>query len=235
MILIPSIELMDGKVVHLAGGGPEKKTVLSDDPMGVAKELGKQGALFFHLVDLDAVFGSGSNDAVFQKFAEATIPFQVRGGIGTSERVEELIGLGADRVVVGKLFQLAAKEAKKLVEEFGHRVMAALDVKDGQVKTNRWEEESGAELAVACKALAKSGVSSLMYTRVDPTGEHDEPDLEGTRKVIEAAGLDVYANIGVRTPEHRRAVEESSIDRLVGVVLGPSYYGDKLKAALKKG
>ncbi len=234
MILIPSIELMEGKVVQLAGGRPEDKTVLSDDPVGVARELSKEGALFFHLVDLDAVFGTGSNDPVFQKFAEALMPFQVRGGIRTSERVEELIGIGADRVVVGKLFQRDLGQAKKLIDEFGMRVMAALDVEDGQVKANSWEDESGTDLQKACKALAKSGVGSLMYTRIDRKGEHEDPDVDGTRAVIEAAGIDVYANIGVRTPKHRKILEESSIEGLVGVVLGASYYGDKLKAALKK-
>ena len=148
--------------------------------------------------------------------------------------MEELIGIGADRVVVGKLFQRDMKQAKKLIDEFGMRVMAALDVEDGKVKANSWEEESGTDLQEACKALAKSGVGSLMYTRIDRTREIEEPDVDGTRVVIEAAGIDVYANIGVRTPKHREILEESAIEGLVGVVLGASYYGDKLKAALKK-
>ena len=235
MILIPSIELMEGKVVQLLGGRPEDKTVLSDDPVEVAREMRNQGALFFHLVDLDAVFGSGSNDVVFKRFAEESMPFQVRGGIKTSERAEELFGIGADRIVVGKLFQRDPEQAKKLIDEFGMRVMAALDVEDGKVKANSWAEESGPDLQEACKALARSGVGSLMYTRIDWTGEHEEPDVDGTRAVIEAAGIDVYANIGVRTAKHRKALEESAIEGLVGVVLGASYYGDKLKAALNKG
>lgn len=227
MILIPSIELMDGKVVRLEGGRPEGAKVVADDPVLVARQLLGRGALFFHLVDLDAVFGTGFNDAVFQSFAEEAIPFQVSGGIRGQDRAAELLAFGVDRLVVGSLFFEKPDEASRLVDRFGHRVMAALDAEDGRAVVSGRRECTGHELDEACEILKESGVGSLMYTRVDRDGTLTDPDIEGARKVAETTGLPVFANTGAWREDHLRDLVESGIDGLTGAVVDHHHFPEK--------
>ena len=133
MILIPSVEILSGQVVRLAGATDDEPIVLSRDPLSTVRELRQSGAMFFHIVDLDAVLGKGNNNAVLARLAEDMVPFQVRGRITTPERADEVLELGADRIVLGSLPYQDGYAARELVKHFGMRVMGTLDVKGDHV------------------------------------------------------------------------------------------------------
>ncbi len=218
MILIPSLEIMSGKLVRLQGGASGKPKVLSDDVLGTARRLQQQGAMFFHLVDLDAVHGLGNNDEVLKQMAAEMLPFQVRGGVRTAERVTELLALGADRVVLGPIFFEDEATAKSLVEQFGMRIMASLDISGDVVHTG--PREGGADLKPlqALEQMAAAGFQHVIYNRIE--GEDGEPalDLEDLKTVVQAASMSIYARCTVHKQAELDGLKKLAEDGLLGII-----------------
>lgn len=222
MILIPSMEVLSGQVVRLAGNNDGKPTVLSKDPLGTARKLRQSGAMFFHVVDLDAVLGKGNNNAVLAKFAEDMVPYQVRGHITTPERADELLTLGADRVVLGSLPYKDNRAARELVKRFGMRVMATLDVKGDHVLVDGTEDgdpASGIELASALKQLKSTGVQQVIYNSIESAGEDAELDVDMLKAVLADEALQVYARCTLHEQQELEPFLELHEAGLVGVIL----------------
>lgn len=229
MILIPCLELWEGKVVRLPAHDRENPVVVSDDPLAHARGLMKDGALFLHLIDLDAALNRGSNDEVLRTLADAGVPFQVGGGIRSTERADELLGIGADAVILGTLFYQDPEAARQLVERFGNRVIAALDVFDGEVRVNSRAEGSGHGLKDAVALLAASGVRTVVYHQIDPADADAGPDLEGLDEVLGQEDMTVMTQCTVRTQQELAALLELHEQRqLRGVVVNRAVDGKGL-------
>ena len=223
MILIPSLELMDGKVVALHEGRREQASVLCECPLEAVEALRDFGAVFYHLVDLDAVFGLGDNSEAIAKFVDAQIPVQVGGGVRTAERVEELLENGVERVVLGTLFYEEPKRAKKLVKQFGVRIVAAMDVENGEVRVKGWKESSGLSIDKALDVLKRTGVQQLIYTSIDRNCEPTGPDLDGLREVIGKTEMQVFANVRVRGKKDIESLRALTDEGLAGSIMASAY------------
>lgn len=218
MILIPSLEILGGKLVRLVGGAEAKPTTLSENPLQTARELRRSGAMFFHIVDLDAAFGQGNNDDVLRTLADDMIPFQVRGGVRTAKRADKLLNLGADRVVLGDLTFRDWSAARKLVKSFGLRVVATLDVKGDQAIG---DAKSGKllELDQALTMLLDSGVEHVIYNSVEYAGEDAKLDQDVLARVMSHGSYQVYARCTVHTPQELAPLLELQRQGLGGVIL----------------
>lgn len=231
MILIPSVEILSGQVVRLAGKADDEPIVLSRDPLSTTRKLRQSGAMFFHVVDLDAVLGKGNNDTVLTKLAEDMVPFQVRGRITTPERADEVLELGADRVVLGSLPYQDNYAARELVKRFGMRVMGTLDVKGGHVLVDGNEDgdpATGIDLSDALHMLEASGLQQVIYNSVESAGEDGDLDVDLLKTVLHHGTFQVYARCTLREPQDLEPFSELHDAGLLGVILNHALARDSI-------
>ena len=226
MLIIPAIDLREGKCVRLYQGNPEEETVFSEDPVDVAKSWQSMGASWLHLVDLDGAFtGTPKNlEIVKQILHEIDIPVQMGGGIRSLEVVEHVLAAGVERVIIGTVAISHPELVAKACERFGERVAVGIDSKYGQVAVEGWEatvEKSALDLAVEMK---KAGVTRVIHTDTSRDGTMEGPNLESTKEMAEKSGLKIIASGGMSSLEDIKAVKAIETYGVEGVILGRSIY-----------
>lgn len=222
--VIPSIDLLAGQVVRLERGDYAKKTVYSDDPVGVAMDFEGQGATRIHVVDLDgAASGEPANaikiGGIIQRIA---IPVQVAGGIRDIERAEELLAKGADRVVVGTKALTDESFLLRALEAFGDRIVVAPDAMGREVRIDGWTKGTGEDVIDASRRLALAGVQRLLVTDIGTDGMLTGPNVELLGEVASAAQVPVIASGGVSSIDDLRAL--ASIDGVEAAIVGKALY-----------
>jgi phosphoribosylformimino-5-aminoimidazole carboxamide ribotide isomerase len=238
MLIIPAIDLRQGKCVRLAQGRKDVATAYGRDPIAVAQAFEAEGARMIHVVDLDAAFGEGlsvNRDVAKRIFRSVSVPVQFGGGMRSIEDVEEVISAGANRVVIGTLAAESPETLVSLVERFGRRIAVGIDSRDGQVMTRGWEEHGHVEAVELARRIASLGVDRIVYTDVARDGMLTGPNIEQTCLIARESGLKVTASGGVSSLEdiERLArVSESGID---SVIVGKAFYEARftLKEALE--
>lgn len=228
MIVIPAIDLRDGKAVRLKRGDPSTETAYSDDPVALAERFQSEGARRLHVVDLDAALEEGSNAEIVRQICLAVaIPVQVGGGIRTLEDVERLIELGAARAILGTAAAADPSLVSRAVEEFAERVVVAVDVRGGRLMIRGWKEE-GPPLEEALPALVEAGAPRFLVTSVARDGTLAGPDLRLSSRVLELTDRPVIASGGVRTADDVWALRDLGCE---AVVTGKALYERTLKLA----
>lgn len=219
MILIPSLEILDGKLVRLIGGIDSEPVVLDPDPLRAARKMLRDGAEFVHVVDLDAVFQRGNNNSVLAELAANQIPFQVRGGIATVARAKQLLDLGADRIVLGSLPITHSEQARLLVDSFGPRIAATLDVRDGEVRVRDGRVETGIDLEVALPLMRSSGVRHLIFNSEEHAGEDAALDHRMVRRVLAENRYELYVRCTLQADGELQPLYALERHGLRGVVI----------------
>ena len=217
-MLIPSIDLKDGRVVQLIQG--ERPAIETDDLAGWVTRF--TGFPKVQLIDLDAAMGRGDNDALVREVAPR-LPCRVGGGIRTVDRAREVLGYGAAAVIVGSsLFANGRPDlafAERLAEAVGvERVIAAVDSKGGQVVVKGWTESAGLTAVDAVKAL-EPYCGEFLYTHVDTEGLLEGTDMAAILAVQEATSRPVTAAGGVTTQEEIDHLAAAGIDAVVGMAI----------------
>jgi phosphoribosylformimino-5-aminoimidazole carboxamide ribotide isomerase len=229
MLVIPAIDLMDGKVVRLKKGDFATQTIYSADPAEVAGRFRDAGAERIHVVDLDgARAGRPVNlDAVRAIVAER-VPIEVGGGMRRIEDVERVIGLGAAFAVLGT----AAVERLDLVREacarFPGRIVCGIDAKGGEVAVAGWEQGTGLPAGEVARRVRAAGVRLVEYTDVARDGMFAGVDAEGAAMLAREAEVEVVASGGVASLEDVRACQRA---RLAGVIVGKAIYEKRIDLA----
>ena len=227
MLIIPAIDLRQGKCVRLAQGFKGAATVYDRDPIDVAHGFEDEGAQLLHVVDLDGAFGEGksiSRDIAKQIIRSVGIPIQFGGGLRRIEDVDELISAGAERVVVGTLAAESHETLEKLVELFGSSVVVGIDARDGQVMTRGWETGGQVNaVELACR-VAAAGIERIVYTDVSRDGMLIGPNIEQTCVVAQQSGLKVTASGGVSSLEDLRRLNRLSTTGVDSVIVGKALY-----------
>jgi phosphoribosylformimino-5-aminoimidazole carboxamide ribotide isomerase len=230
MELIPAIDLLGGQVVRLRQGRFEDVTVFSDDPPAVASRWAGEGATRLHLVDLDGA-RSGSPTAwpvVDAVVAAVSVPVQLAGGIRTDADVERALASGVDRVVLGTVLLRDAATAPRLVRRFGpERIVAALDVRDGQAVGQGWVAGAVGEPAEAlARRLRQAGIATFAVTAIARDGVLGGPDIPLlARMAREVGAASLIASGGVSTVDDVRALARAGFG---GAILGRALYEDRL-------
>ena len=234
MIVIPAVDILDGKCVRLVRGDPKKSKVYSENPVEAAQLLEDQGAELIHLIDLDAALGSGQNmETIKNLLKNINVKIQVGGGIRTLEKADALLKLGAYRVIFGT----AAVKNPSLVEEAisqhgSESVAVAIDEKDGKVAVHGWKNKSEIDYLDLARSFEKMGVGALIFTPISVDGTLKGPRIEKTVKLVEAVKVPVIASGGVASLEDLVALTGTGVE---GVVVGTALYEKKftLKEALE--
>lgn len=235
MLVIPSVDLMEGKVARLLRGDPGKARFYEHmgDPVTVAKMWESEGAQLIHVVDLDAALGRGDNIELVGRIIRAlNIPVQVGGGIRSIQRARQLINLGAKRIVIGSMAFKNTNTLKTLLEELGpDRIVVALDHLNGIVMIDGWREGTGVSLREAARRLIDMGIRFLLVTSVQRDGSLAGPDIENLSRILDLRA-NIIASGGVRNLDDILSL--SSLG-LYGVIVGRALYEGciDLKKALR--
>lgn len=233
MIVIPAIDLKEGKCVRLEQGLMEKDTVFCDSPADQALEWERQGAELLHIVDLDGAFaGEPKNRASIEAIAKAiAIPTQLGGGIRDIPTIEAYLSLGIGRVILGT----AAQRNPELVEEacrlFPGRIVVGIDAKNGMVAVQGWAEVTGVTAVELAKRFEGYGVAAIIYTDISRDGMMQGPNIGATKALAEAISIPVIASGGVsslKDIENLMAIEASGI---AGAITGKAVYTGAINLA----
>jgi len=233
MIFLPAIDLIDGKCVRLSQGDYKKKTLYSNDPAGIARSFQDHGAGYIHIVDLDAAKNTGRNniDTIGKIIQSISIPVEVGGGIRSRDRAAMLFDIGVSRVILGTVIVKNSGAASEIVEEFGVKVAAGIDARDGYVRISGWAEGSGIKAVHLGKKVRDMGFSLVVYTDIARDGMLEGPNIEGIRTMATETGLPVIAAGGISNLHDIRAVKALEKDGVVGVISGKALYEGTLSVA----
>jgi len=228
MLIIPAIDLQQGKCVRLTQGRKEATTIYDADPIKVAEGFENDGARMLHVVDLDGAFGeaNGRNREVIRDLVHAiTIPVQFGGGLRGAKDVEQAISLGLARVVIGTLAVESPDLLAEIVRQFGaEHVAVGIDARNGQVVTRGWETEEQLTALTLAQRVAAAGVERIIYTDIQRDGTLTGINLDQTCMIAETSGLKITASGGVASLEDLKrlvAVSQCGID---SVIIGKTLY-----------
>jgi phosphoribosylformimino-5-aminoimidazole carboxamide ribotide isomerase len=228
MLLIPAIDLKDGKCVRLRQGDMASATVFSEDPVAMARHWVAQGARRLHVVDLNAArSGRPVNEAVVRRIVAAVgadVPVQLGGGLRDLDTIERYIDDGVGYVVIGTAAVKNPGFLHDACSAFGGHVIVALDARDGKVATDGWSKLTGHDVVDLAKKFEDYGVDAILYTDIGRDGMLTGVNIAATVELARAVKIPVIASGGVASVtdiEQLCAVEQDGIE---AVVLGRSLY-----------
>jgi len=230
MIVIPAIDLKEGRCVRLEQGLMEKDTVYSDDPASQARAWQDMGGELLHIVDLDGAFaGIPRNREAIEAIVRAVdIPTELGGGIRDLATVEAYLALGIDRVILGTV----AKENPALVKEactrFPGRIVVGIDAKDGLVAVRGWADITEKGASEMAKEMEGFGVEAIIYTDIARDGMMQGPNIEATGTLAEAISIPVIASGGVSSLQDIRNLLAIEAKGVTGVITGKAIYSGAL-------
>ncbi len=225
LIIIPSIDLREGRVVRLQQGDYNRQLNYAVDPIETAQQFAAAGATWMHIVDLDgAKQGMPVQTILIGKIASfAGLDVQAGGGVRSTEDVHQLLAAGVSRVVVGTKALEDWSWFQKLVHQpdLENKIVLALDAKDGIVATRAWTASSGQGAIDIAKKVSDWPLAAILYTDVAKDGMLRGPNLDHTRKLAEAGRIPVIASGGVGNISHIHQLKKLPIH---GVIVGRSLY-----------
>ncbi|HEV8361416.1 MAG TPA: 1-(5-phosphoribosyl)-5-[(5-phosphoribosylamino)methylideneamino]imidazole-4-carboxamide isomerase [Candidatus Thermoplasmatota archaeon] len=222
MILLPAIDLKDGKCVQLVGGDPTQAKVQVDDPVGQAARFIEQGASRIHIVDLDAALDTGRDNTPILRdmLRGARVPMQVGGGVRSTARIEELLAMGAERVIVGTKAVKDPDWLQQTARRFGAKVVVAVDAKGGEVVVKGWREATGIRLLDYARQVDKLGLGGIFFTDVDVEGKLTGINEMLIKGVVEAVDTPVLYAGGISSLDDLLMLQDLGVDAaVVGMAL----------------
>jgi phosphoribosylformimino-5-aminoimidazole carboxamide ribotide isomerase len=233
VILLPAVDIRDGKAVRLRQGHFDDETVYADDPLEAARSFVDAGARFLHVVDLDgAREGEPVNLHHVERIAaELDVPVELGGGLRSIASIRRALKAGAARVVLGT----AAFSDPELLDEalsaFTSRILVGVDVRGGMVSVSGWTRATQTSGEDAIRLMQQRGVTRFVYTNVDRDGMLEGPDLDEVRRVGEAVrGRFLYSG-GIGSLEDLRGLRELRLVNLAGVISGKALYEGRFGVA----
>ncbi len=235
MLVIPAIDLKDGRCVRLRQGDLQRETVYSDDPPAMARQWVEQGARLLHLVDLNgAVDGNPKNLSSIEAIVRAvSLPVQVGGGIRSTDTIKRYLSLGVARVVLGTAVLERREVLDRACAEFPGKILVGIDARDGQVAVRGWTSLSGTSTHELLEQLKGYALAGIIYTDISRDGMLEGPNVAGLADVAARSPVPVIASGGVSRVEDIRAIKAVG-SCVAGVIVGKALYDGKLdlRAAL---
>ena len=234
MIILPAVDLYEGKAVRLVQGDYARMTVYEDDPLDAALRFREAGAQWVHLVDLEgARDGTTPNlETVLRIRRESGLKAEIGGGIRTMETVEKYLSEGLDRVILGTAALEDEDFLRQALARYGNRIAVGVDILDGQVAVRGWREKSGTDAFSFCEKLQETGLSTLISTDISRDGAMRGANRALYRELQEKFSMNIVASGGVSSLDDVRALASL---RLYGAIIGKALYtGDiDLKEAIE--
>lgn len=229
MIIIPAVDIKNGKCVQLVQGKPGTEMVVIDNPVEVALSWQEKGAKVLHLIDLDGAFGDKrrNQNLISQMVEELSIPIEMGGGIRNREDAIKLLDIGIDRIILGTMAIENPDDVQMLSEEFGsERIIVALDSKDSEVVIRGWTEKTRKTAPQLGKLMEKKGAGSILFTNVDVEGLLEGFHIEPLLELLEAINIPVLYSGGVTSLQDIKKLADTDVQ---GVVIGSALYKGKLR------
>jgi phosphoribosylformimino-5-aminoimidazole carboxamide ribotide isomerase len=227
MLIIPAIDLRDGKCVRLAQGRKQDVKVYDGDPVERARRFEDAGARMLHVVDLDGAFAAinSKNRKVVRRIIRAVeIPVQFGGGLRSVTDVQQMIEFGTAQVVIGTLAAESPETLEKFVQLFGFRICVGIDARRGVVLTHGWEKEGRLTAAALARRVADAGVDRIVYTDVSRDGMLKGVNIEQTCTIARESGLRVTASGGVSSLADLRQLKTIRRCGIDSVIVGKALY-----------
>jgi phosphoribosylformimino-5-aminoimidazole carboxamide ribotide isomerase len=227
LLIIPAIDLKDGKCVRLRQGRMNDATVFSDDPVATARRWVEAGARRLHVVDLNgAVAGEPVNaeavEAILKEFPE--LPVQVGGGIRDEETIQAYIDCGVRYVILGTKAVNAPHFVSDVCAEFPGHIIVGLDAKDGKVAIDGWSKLSGHDVIDLAKKYQNDGVEAIVYTDIGRDGMMSGVNIEATQRLANSISIPVIASGGITCLEDIKKVCAAADSGVVGAIVGRALY-----------
>lgn len=234
MILIPAIDLKDGKCVRLRQGRMEDDTVFSDDPVAVAAHWVEQGARRLHLVDLNGAFaGKPVNGEIVKEIARnfPDLPIQIGGGIRSAEIIESYLEAGVKWLIIGTKAVEEPDFVTQMCKAYPSNIIVGLDARDGKVATDGWAVTTEVEVTDLAKRFQDDGVQSIVYTDISRDGMMQGVNVEATAALARAISIPVIASGGITNLEDIKALCAAADSGIEGAITGRAIYEKTLDFA----
>ena len=234
MLMIPAIDLTEGRCVRLRQGRMDDDTVFSDDPVAVAQRWHAAGARRLHLVDLDGAFsGRPCHAETIAAIASACpdLPLQVGGGIRDLTIADAYLDTGVQRAIIGTAAVRDPELVRAACQRHPGRILVGLDARDGRVAIEGWARSSGLDAVEFARGFADAGVSGIIYTDIGRDGMLEGVNVEATARVARAAGVPLIASGGMRGLDDVSALAAAAEHGIAGAILGRSLYEGTLDLA----
>lgn len=235
MLIIPAIDIKNGKCVRLTQGKMDAETVYSENPVEIAKRWEDNGAKLIHIVDLDgAVEGIPKNQNIIKNIIKSIkTPVEIGGGIRDTEIIKDYLGIkGVKRVIIGTVAQENAEFVEEACRRFPGSIAAGIDAIDGMVATRGWIKVTNEKAVNLAKRLEELGVSCIIYTDIARDGMLTGPNAKATKEMAHAVNIPVIASGGMSSVKD---IEDFKNVKLEGIIIGKALYtGDiDLKEAIE--
>ena len=227
MVILPAIDLKDGKCVRLRQGRADDVTVYGDDPAAQAKDWRDQGGRELHVVDLDGAFaGTPRHAEVIRRIIAAFGgPVEVGGGLRTPEALAAVLDAGAARAIIGSAALENPEFLSKAVELYGERIAVGIDARDGFVQTRGWVETTEVRATELASAVARAGVKTIIYTDTATDGMLGGPNLTQMAAICDAAPeCQITASGGVSSPYDVENLKSLGRANLRAAIVGKALY-----------
>jgi phosphoribosylformimino-5-aminoimidazole carboxamide ribotide isomerase len=232
MLLIPAIDLKDGKCVRLEQGDMNVSTTFGDNPAAMARRWLDAGARRLHLVDLNGAFaGKPVNESAVKAILREVgdeIPVQLGGGIRDLDTIERYLDDGISYVVIGTAAVKNPGFMKDACSAFGGHIIVGLDAKDGKVATDGWSKLTGHDVVDLAKKYEDYGVESIIYTDIGRDGMLSGLNIEATVRLAQALTIPVIASGGLTGFDDIRALCAVEGEGIVGTIAGRAVYDGSL-------
>ncbi len=227
MIILPAIDLRDGKCVRLYQGKFEASEVVGENPVEVALSFKESGAEYIHMVDLDgALNGEIKNlNIISEVVKKVQIPVELGGGIRDMKTIDMLIQSGVARVILGTAALNNPEIVKEAVKKYGEKIAVGIDAKDEKVAVNGWLDISSVDYIEFAKEMEKIGVKTIIFTDISKDGTLQGPNLEQLGKLQKNVNCNIIASGGIKNIDDLRAINEMGI---YGAITGKAIYSGNI-------
>ncbi len=234
MLIIPAIDLKDGRCVRLKQGDMNTATVFSDNPVEMARHWAKQGARRLHIVDLNgAIAGRPKNEKMIRDMIAAVgeqVPIQVGGGIRDLDTIESYLDAGVTYIVIGTAAVKNPGFLSDACYAFPGHIIAGLDAKDGKVAVEGWSKLTGHDVVDLAKKYEEYGIEALVYTDIGRDGMMSGINIEATLRLAQSTKTPIIASGGLNSVEDIQAVCSKLVpEGIIGAIAGRALYEGKLE------
>ncbi|MFZ2631221.1 MAG: 1-(5-phosphoribosyl)-5-[(5-phosphoribosylamino)methylideneamino]imidazole-4-carboxamide isomerase [Desulfosalsimonadaceae bacterium] len=237
MIVIPAIDIKNGKCVRLLQGRMDAETVFSDDPAAMGARWEAEGAQLIHVVDLDGAVGKRpvNLETIRGIIDRVSVPIQVGGGIRDIETIRMYMDQGVSRVVIGTEAIKNPDLVKHACREFPNRIVVGIDAKGGKVAIEGWTQTTGVSAVDLARQFEDCGVAAINFTDIERDGMRSGPNLKETEKLAASISIPVVASGGVSCLQDIINLIPLESAGVVGVITGRALYDGSLdlKAAIE--
>ena len=233
MIIIPAIDLKDGRCVRLEQGDFRRVTVYSDDPIGIARKWEDNGAERIHVVDLDGSrIGSPQNTDVIRGIvSECGLPVEVGGGIRDMETIEAYLRMGVSWVILGTMALRDRGFVTEACDAYKGKIILGIDANDGKVAIQGWTEQTSESAIDIAKCYEGYGFAAIVYTDIKRDGMETGVNMAATGELARSIDIPVIASGGVSSIEDIRKLREMEKFGVIGVIIGRALYSGAVSLA----